>query len=330
MLTVAGIDVSARKLDVACLKRGERPVLAEFEQSPAGHRRLATYLKKRQVKAIVMEATGIYYLDAAIELAGAGLTVSVVNPRAVHNFAKALLQRSKTDRMDACVLAEYALRMDLTPWQPPPEQWLALRDLSRRINQLKSMRVAEKNRLHAVQAKRHTAPALLADIQAHIESIDARIAQLTESAFALIQANSELRADYDCLISTTGIARTSAVSLLGELCLLPRTLRSGQLSCQAGLDVRLAESGSSVHRPGRLSKAGNAYLRAALHMPALSLVRHDPRAKAHYQALIVRGKKKMQALCAIQRKLLTALWACMKTSQPFDSSKLFAIEPENA
>jgi len=330
MPDVAGIDVAARKLDVARLSDTGSAQLRQFEQSPAGHRELVAYLRKHQVEAVVMEATGIYYLDAAVALHNAGIPVSVINPRAAHHFTKVMLQDSKTDRIDARLLAEYARRMTLKPWQAPKEDWLALRDIARRINQLTGMRTAEKNRLHALQAQQHTRKTMIDELVAHIEQLEHSIKRLTKVAVDVIDQDPAL-ARYDaCLISTTGIARASAVALLGELCLLPQELRSNQISRQAGLDVRLTESGSSIDRPGRLSKVGNAYLRAALHMPSLSLVRHDPRAKAHYEALIARGKKKMQALCAVQRKMLTGLWACMHANEPFDSTKLFAIKPKEA
>lgn len=94
----------------------------------------------------------------------------------------------------------------------------------------------------------------------------------------------------------------------------------------AGLDVRLAQSGSSVNRPARLSKTGNAYLRSALYMPVMSAVRYDPRAKAFYEALIARGKRKVQAQCAVMRTYLTGLWACIQTETAFDSTLLFSDE----
>jgi len=328
MSTVAGIDVSAKKLDVACLTGKAKPVFAQFEQSPAGHRKLVAYLKKRRVEAVVMEATGIYYLDAAVALYRASVPVSVINPRSAHHFAEATLERSKTDRIDAGLLAKYAQRMDLKPWQAPREDWLALRDISRRINQLSGMCTAEKNRLHALEAQRHTRQAVLEDVRSHIDLLEHSIDRLTASALELIEQDVDLTRYRSCMTVAKGVADASVVTLIGELCMLPLELRSAQVSRQAGMDVRLTESGSSVDKPGRLSKAGNAYLRAALHMPSLSLIVHDKYAKAHYDALVGRGKKKMQALCAIQRKMLTGLWACMKTGQPFDSTKLFAIEPQ--
>nr|WP_281180453.1 transposase [Terasakiispira papahanaumokuakeensis] len=88
----------------------------------------------------------------------------------------------------------------------------------------------------------------------------------------------------------------------------------------------LSSTGSSVNRPARLSKAGNAYLRSALYMPVMSAVRYDPRAKAFYEALIARGKKKIQTQCAVMRQYLTVLWACIQTKTAFDSTPLFSDE----
>jgi hypothetical protein len=101
-----------------------------------------------------------------------------------------------------------------------------------------------------------------------------------------------------------------------------KSIPKGQPAGRPGyplLPVRL-----QLNKPGRISKAGNAYLRAALYMPALSAVRHAPRVKAFYETLQKRGKKKIQALCAVMRKYLTGLWVCFKLNVPFNSSFLFS------
>ena len=328
MPTFAGIDVSARELTVALVNGSFKAQLSSFEQTPAGHKALVKYLKKRKVERVVAEATGVYYLDAALALDRAGLHLSVINPRAAHNFAKSLLESSKTDRIDAVLLAEYGRRMDPKRWQSPSPELLAVRDLGRRINQLTSTCVAARNRLHALSSKQCTDALLIEDAKDEIESLRQRIQRLTQAARERIESDPELSRMYQRLTSATGVAETSGIKLLAELCLLDRGMNSRQVSRHAGLSVRLSESGSSQNKPGRLSKAGNTYLRAAMHMPALVLIQHDPIARAHYQHLVDQGKKKLQALCAIQRKMLTGLWACIKTDQPFNSEKLFAIRPQ--
>ena len=65
-------------------------------------------------------ATGVYHLDLAVALHNAqGIEVMVVNPKAAKHFADAAMIRTKTDALDAAVLAEYAQRMRFIPWQRP-------------------------------------------------------------------------------------------------------------------------------------------------------------------------------------------------------------------
>ena len=77
-------------------------------------------------------------------------------------------------------------------------------------------------------------------------------------------------------MSAPGVGEATALALLAQPSVLPGHLKAPQVSRHAGLNVRLCQSGSSLNTAGRMSKAGNAYLRAALYMPALSAVRHDP------------------------------------------------------
>ena len=93
---------------------------------------------------------------------------------------------------------------------------------------------------------------------------------------------------------------------------------------------RLNESGTSVHRPRRISKVGNRHLRAALYMPALVAIQHEPHVKAFYNKLITAGKKPMQAVVAVMRKLLHAIWGMLKHDQDFDGEKFFKLAAKTA
>lgn len=326
MSVFVGIDIAARSFDLVSRKGGKSSKAEQFKQTPEGHAKAIKRLETLKPSIIVMEATGIYYFDLAVALAQAGLPVAVINPKSFHHFASLKLADSKTDGVDAALLAEYGERMEPPRWTPPDETRLALRDIGRQINRLSGARTQAKNRLHALQSKRSTMPLLIEDEQGGIALLDQRIERLSRAALALIEESDALSEDMRNLCAAKGIAQASALSILAELCVLSHELKAPQLSRFAGLDVRLTQSGTSVNRPARLSKAGNAYLRAALYMPAMSAVRHDPRAKAFYEALVSRGKKKIQALCAVMRKYLTGLWACIQTKTAFDSTLLFSEE----
>jgi transposase len=281
-------------------------------------------LQREQVRRVCLEATGTYHLDLAVALYDAGFELMVINPKAARRFSEALLTRTKTDPVDATVLAEFAQRMPFVAWQRPEQSALHLRAYARRIEALKADRTRAKNQLHAATQSVLTPSELIADLRLSIEQLDAQIAALRVHAEALIDADEPLREARDLLISVTGIATASAVQILGELCVLPAELSAKQWVAMAGLDPRHFESGTSVHKKPRLSKAGNRYLRIALFMPALSASRHNPNVRAYFLHLVEeRGLKKIQAICAVMRKLLHAIHGMFKTCKPFDSSRFY-------
>lgn len=324
MTTFAGIDVGAASVVLVGRQDGRGSLPEPFEQSVAGHAALVRRLRKLAPQRVVLEATGIYYLDLAVALHAAGLPVAVINPRSFHHFAKLKLVGSKTDGVDAALLAEYAERMSPALWQAPDPHRMALRDVGRQINRLTSARTQAKNRLHALRAKASTLPLLIDDEREGIALLDRRIQRLIAAAIELLAQAPELARQCEQIDAATGIAQASAIAILAELCVLPSHLKANQVSRYAGLDVRLWQSGTSVNQRARMSKAGNTYLRSTLFMPAMSAVRYDPRAKAFSLTLQRNGKKKMQAVGAVMRKYLTGIWACLKTGQPFDSAKLFS------
>ena len=119
------------------------------------------------------------------------------------------------------------------------------------------------------------------------------------------------------------------MKIIAEVEPLANDLRPAQWVAQAGLDPRPYESGSSVRSPRRISKQGNARLRTALFLPALSAAQHDPHVKAFYDSLLGRSKAKMQAITAVMRKLLHAIWGMLHHRQEWDGSKFFKLESLN-
>lgn len=318
--TWAGIDVSARSLAVARWRAGQEQE-KEFANDAAGHRELRGWLGKEA--RVCVEATGVYHLQLALTLEGAGVEVMVVNPRVAKDFGRALANRSKTDRVDAWTLLEYVRKMTFTPWVAPGAAVLEVRELGRRITELVQTAVNEQNRLHSRSVSAMSAT-VIADVKAHIGQIQTRIQQIEKAAVETIRGDADLNRQYEILCGVRGIARRSAVLILSELCVLDPTMTVKQIVAYAGLDPRVYESGTSVHKPARISKVGNARLRAILYMNALSAVRHDRGAKLFFARLVMRGKKRKQALVAVMRKLLHGLWTALQRRVEFDSRILFA------
>ncbi|MGR9089818.1 MAG: transposase [Gammaproteobacteria bacterium] len=152
-----------------------------------------------------------------------------------------------------------------------------------------------------------------------------RIDHLENAALELIERVPELKDKLKLLTSTTGIARKTGPRILAELLTLPEDMTGPQWVAHAGLDPRPYESGKSTHKPRRITKAGNRYLRDALYYPALVASRYDRNVKAFHDALIERGKKPLQAIVAIMRKLLLAIWGMFKNNESWNGEKFFRL-----
>jgi transposase len=321
----AGIDVGAEELVLVIRKNGKPFDPQKFSNTPADRTRLVKKLVKLPGIIVCLEATGIYHFDLAIALHDAGVSLMVVNPKSSHNFAKVLMKNSKTDAVDANTLAEYAARMDFVAWARPSNEKLALRSFARRINALTGQKAAAKNHLHALTATQETPKAVLRDAKLAISQLEKRIGCLTAEAVAWIEKHPELKRAMDLLVGIKGVAQTSAIALMGELLLLPPDLSHREWVKFAGLDPKAFDSGKSVHKKAHMSKSGNRHIRSALYMPALSAKQHDPHVKAYFDHLVANGKKPLQGVCAVMRKLLHAIHGMLKHDKPFDNSRFYAI-----
>jgi transposase len=323
-----GIEVSARRLLLALGREDRAASRREFPNTAEGHQAVLRFLERsgRRVR-VVMESTGLYGLDLALCLHRAGVAVMVANPRAARHFAQAMMKRSKTDGLDVEVLRQFAARMEFVAWRPPSPDALKLVAVARRLEALTLMLTAEKNRLHASSLSEALPALVRRDVERSIQTQQRAIERLTRAAQQFVAADPELARRYALLLSIPGFGVTSALHTLAELALLPAGMDVRQWVAYAGLDPRLHSSGSSVEKKPRISKAGNKHLRRALYMPALVAVRHDPHLRAFYEHLLARGKSKMQALVAVMRKLLHALFGMFKHNQTFDGAKVYALSP---
>jgi transposase len=325
-IEACGVEVSARELVVARkAKQGVR--LETLANTPAGHRQLLrTLTRGGQRVRVVLEATGLYALDLALLLSAQPLVaVMVANPRAVRHFAQAMMQRSKNDRLDAVVLLEFAERMPFTAWVRPKENALALWAIARRLQALTGLCTAEKNRAHAASASRAIPAAVRRDIAQSLLFHRRAMNKLRRLARQSIAADPQLQQRYALLRSVPGMGEISAVQTVAELLLLPDDRDVRQWVAYAGLDPREYSSGTSVRKHTRISKVGNRHLRRALYMPALVASRRDPHLRGFYEHLLARGKKKRQALLAVARKLLHAIYGMFRSQRPYDGARVYPL-----
>lgn len=329
--TRCGADISSKKVDAARRRDGKLSE-KQFDNDVEGHAALAKWLGKGA--QVCLEATGVYHLQLALALVAAGLQVMVINPRVAKNYAGSLSKRSKTDKVDALTLLHYLEHREFVAWAPPRAAILELRDLGRRVVELVKIGTEEKNRLHARKVSRINR-FVKADTEAHILQIEKRIKTLESHAVKMITSDEDLNELFTLLKGTCGIGVRSAIQLLSELCVLDRTMTVKQIVGHAGLDPRHHQSGT-IEKPTRISKVGNARLRAILYTTALTAIRHERGARLFYARLVARGKKPKVALVAVMRKLLHGIWIVLQRRVAFDYDHLFAsslaaaTEPETS
>ena len=312
---ILGIDIAKASFNVTLLG-GQQPFQGKFDNNEDGFAKLRRWLKKRQAKQVhaCMEATGHYWEALALFLHEEGQQVSVVNPKLIKRHAQSIMQRNKTDRQDAATIADYCLRQTPDLWSPPPLANRRLRTMVRHLQTLKAHRTRETNRLKAGISE----PAVQQLIEEHLTFLDQQIAALEQEITDHIDQHPELKEDKELLTSIPGIADTTAALFLAEVPDVSRFQQAGQLAAFAGLTPSQQQSGSSIHKPARLVKWGNAHLRHAFYMPALSAHRFNPLIAALRERLLARGKSKMTVVVACMRKLLHLAYGVLKTRKPFD------------
>jgi transposase len=304
--------VSKKSLD-ANFARGQRKQSRTFENSPDGWKLMLAWFKAMGGKPahVCMEATGRYSLGVALALHDAGHVVSVVNPAQIRDFARTKLGRNKTDKIDAVLIREYAELFKPGPWAPPSPAMRRLCELQTVRTGMVNNRAEWKNRMGS-GLEDSIATSLAA---ATIEHFTAQI----EAIRATIDQDSELRGRRNLLLSVVGVGETLAASLLVEMPEPEVLRRSGEMVAYAGLNPSHHRSGTSIDRPTRISKVGNATLRSSLYMPALSAMRYNPAIIALVARLKnARRLKPKQIVVAAMRKLLVICFGVLKTRKPFD------------
>jgi transposase len=318
-LPVLGIDVSKKTLHLALLKDEQaKPLHKTCPNNVAGYQEMVGWLKTRKLGPVqvCLEATGWGEEAAATALVEAGHRVSLLNPHPVRQFAGVVAPRTKTDKRDAEVLALYGLRnqADLKAWEPPPPEYLELRELVRRREALVEMRTQELNRLQhppATKTVQRSLDELVGHLDRQIEALEREINDHIDR-YPHLKHRSELLQSIKC------VGPITAAWFLGEANTLVDYLeKPRQLLAYCGMTLKRKESGTSVRGKPKLSKYGNRELRGALGMPAKTAMRWNPVVKALAERLLAKNKPFKVVWGAAMCKLLTLMFVVVKKDQRF-------------
>lgn len=303
---VVGIDVSKKRLDVNVY--GEQAV-AEWDNDSLGVSQLGEWLAQAKVKLVVVEASGGVEMRLIGELAQRELPVAVVNPTRVRNFARAAGKLAKTDKIDACTIAEFGEKMEPAPKQLVSQARRKLAALVTRRYQLITMITAEKNRLS-------TTPDDVQEwVVQHLDWLAEQMTAIESAIDECIAAESNWQEEAAVLDSVPGVGPVTSFTLLADLPELGKLNRQ-EIAALVGVAPFNRDSGPKKGK--RRVFGGRASVRRVLYMAVLSATRHNPVIRDFYHRLLAAGKLPMVALTACMRKLLTILNAMMRTGKPWN------------
>jgi len=197
-----------------------------------------------------------------------------------------------------------------------------LRQLTRERDQVVQMRTMAKNQLHAEQAEAEPHPGSVTRIKEQVVFLNKQEAEIKKELLALSRQDTQVQESIKLLCTITGVGSLTATTVLAETNGFELIRNKRQLTSYAGLDVKEKQSGTSVKGKAHISKRGNRYLRKAMHLPALTAIRHDDRFKAIFARLVSKHGIKMKAVVAVQRKLLEMMYIVYKTNTPYDKKYL--------
>jgi transposase len=316
-LAALGLDIGKHKLS-ACLMRDGRKRNKTFSNSVAGFADVLTWLKDHNVERVhaCLESTGGYSEALATVLYDAGHVVSIVNPSRVKAFGKTEMVRTKTDKVDAALIARFCQLHQPEPWTPLPLNIREIQALSRRLDGLIDMRTQELNRLEAPG----NVEAVKISLRKSIAWFDAEIAKIERELQQLINDDPDMRNKRELLLSIDGIGERTADRILGEMPHLEEFRNSKAVAAYVGLSPREWQSGTLRGRT-RISKMGNSRLRKALYWPAITAMKKAGPIRTFSQRLRAAGKPGMLVIAAVMRKLICLAYAVVRSGCPFGAPR---------
>ncbi|SFT56262.1 Transposase [Algoriphagus locisalis] len=323
-----GLDISSKSI-YGCLSSidsGQKVTVKStqtFPNTTSGFKSMDGWIRKhRKVEnipvVICMEATGNYHESCALCLFEKGYSVSVILPTKAKNYLRSLGNKSKNDSIDAKGLARMGAEQCLRVWSPFGRFFYELRSLTRHHQSLQEQKTVVKNQLHALKSGMYSSKAVEKQLESMIKLIDKQLEQLEIAIKNLLQTEKEVweKVCNICMIKGVGVLTTAI--LLAETNGFELFENSKQLVSYSGYDVIENQSGKHNGKT-KISKKGNSRIRRAMFMPAFQAVTYQVKPFCNlFDRTFEKHGLKMKSYVAVQKKILTTIYALWKNNTPFE------------
>ena len=336
-----GLDISSKKFD-ACISVIDLQQIVKvkatssFTNNLSGFKKLDEWISKHYNTpeiplTICMEATGVYYEGCALYLYHRHYKVAVILPNKAKKYLQSLGFKSKNDAIDAKGLAQMGAEQNLKLWEPLGNFYYTLRAMTRQHQSLQETKTGLKNQLHALKFGMYRIPLVEKQIEKTIKLIDKQIEVIDTSIQLHIQGNEFVHSQVQNILKIKGIGYNTVATIIAETNGFILFENAKQLVSYAGYDVIENQSGKHIGKT-KISKKGNSRIRRALFMPAFTVVKYKQKPFINlYERTLARHNIKMKSYVAVQKKLLTTIYALWKNETPYDANynqKVIFLEKE--
>lgn len=328
-----GVDFSKEKIDVVMisadgLNETAPRVFEEFKNNKSGYNQLAKWVKKNsnsQDDAQMLfcgENTGGYSLGLCNYLYGKGLDMWLENAKSIKDASG--IRRLKTDRADASMIAEYAMRNydKAVIYKPLSKSLSDLRELflyRQMIVRERSSLMVRRSEKKLTMEKSHVKTVISQSSRHLITEMNKEIAKIDKQIEELIHQDEELKEVYAIVTTVPGIGTQNAVCLMVYTDNFRKfSYDSRKIACYYGIAPFGKDSGTSVHTDPHVHFMANRQIKAILTQAALSATTHNPVIRDYYKRLLARGKKKQVALNNVKNKLIHIVTAMVRNHQIFN------------
>lgn len=312
METWVGIDISKDTFDAAWIMDGKKNHL-KLENSSNGFKRLLNEVPAES--RFAMEATGEYHLNCARYLSSRGNPVAVLNPFAVKMHMQSDLRRCKNDRADAYSIAKFAAEKNTDCWTCPTDDEIKLKHLDAVIDNLQKQIRQSKNILHSLTQVNLRDDQAVSIIKKTISSLEALMEKARNRQLEMVETGKKEEIALAC--SIPGIGLETSLKFFTHVGNIERFGSSRSLISWIGLTPRNAQSGTSIHKNGSISRMGCTRLRGQFYMCAVVAIKYNPDCRSFYTRLKESGKPSKVALIAVANKLLRQLYAVLTKKEAY-------------
>lgn len=311
-MTYIGIDISKDSF-VAAYPRKSGYTTKTFMNDTKGVHSFITSLPEDC--HCVMEATGNYSMLLLYLLQQAGIPTSMENPQKIKHFSRAMMTVTKTDEIDAKLIAMYGEKMNPAPYKIPSESIILLKQKRTVLRQLKKQLTAMTNLQHSLSVLPKQDPTAKVATEQTIKFLRKQISKLEEEITNL--SNKEFKRQMELLTSIKGIGESIASALITATGGFANFSSAKQISRFLGLCPTYQQSGTSVNVKGHINRNGDSHLRGQLYIVAMASIRCNTACRETYERLCDRGKPGKVALIAVANKLIRQMFAVVTYNRPY-------------